>query len=98
MTIDPNSAEMIAIKGLQFLAGDEEHLNRFLALSGMDASQLRENASSPAFLAAILEYFMGNEPTLLAFCASQSINPRDIATAHQSLAGEPGAGPGDFLP
>ena len=81
------AAEIIAINGLQYLAGDEQQLSRFLALSGCDPTQLRENAGSPDFLAGVLEYFMGNEPTLLAFCAHYSINPEDIVGAHEQLEG-----------
>jgi hypothetical protein len=86
------TAEIIAINGLQYLAGDEQQLSRFLALSGCDPAQLRENAGSPDFLAGVLEFFMGNEPTLLAFCAHYSINPEDIVGAHQQLEGKIGGG------
>ena len=87
MTINARESELIAVKGLQYLAGDEEQLGRFLALSGYDPASLRENANSPEFLAGILEYFMGNEATLLAFCAQYSINPEDIAGAQHRLGG-----------
>ena len=93
MSITHEAAELIAIAGLQYLAGDEEQLGRFLALSGCDPAALRENANSPDFLAGVLEFFMGNEPTLLAFCAHYSINPEDIAGAHQWLEGNM---PGDL--
>ena len=83
---------MIAINALQYLAGDEQQLERFLALTGCHPSQLRENARSPGFLAGVLEFFMGNEPTLLAFCAHYSIDPQDIAGAHQWLEGNMGGG------
>lgn len=98
MGITRESAEMIAIKGLQYLAGDEEHLERFLSLSGIDIADLRENAGSVEFQAGILEYFMGNEPTLLAFSAQHAIAPEDIAKAQLVLSGPAGAGPGDFVP
>lgn len=96
MNISHDQAEIIAIKGLQYLAGDGEQLERFLALSGCEPDDLRNNATSPEFLAGVLEYFMGNEPTLLAFCASHSIDPVHIAFAQQVLGGPAGAGPGEF--
>ncbi len=86
--ISHQSAELIAIKGLQYLAGDPEQLSRFLALSGCEPHELRQNADSPEFLAGVLEFFMGNEPTLLAFCADHAINPDDIGKAQQCLGGQ----------
>lgn len=88
MAITFETSQLIAIKGLQYLAGDEEQLGRFLNLTGCNLADLRQNAGSPEFLAGILEFFMGNEPTLLAFCAQHSIDPEAIAGAQQRLAGE----------
>ena len=85
MNISPQQAELIAIKGLQYLAGDEEQLGRFLALSGCNPEDLRKNASEPAFMAGILEYYLGNEPTLLAFCAAHAIAPESIQAAQYQL-------------
>jgi len=87
---------MIAINGLQHLAGDEEQLAKFLQLTGYDPRDLRENAGSAEFLAGILEFFMANEPALLAFCAQHSLNPEDIGKAHQCLGGDPGYGVGEL--
>ncbi len=87
MQISQEQAELIAIKGLQYLAGDEEQLGRFLALSGCDPKDLRENAGDSGFLAGILEYYLGNEPTLLAFCEAHKINPENIMAAQYRLQG-----------
>lgn len=56
-------AESLAIEGLQFLASDEEHLSRFLALTGIAPEELRDAAMSDDFLSGVLDYFMGDEPT-----------------------------------
>lgn len=83
----PKNAELIAVKGLQYLASDEEQLGRFLSLSGCEPSQIRVGAGEPEFLHGILEFFMGNEATLLAFCAHHSIDPVEIAAASHTLSG-----------
>jgi hypothetical protein len=95
MELNIKTSQMIAIKGLQYLAGDEEQLGRFLALTGCDPSDLRDNAGSSEFLTGILEFFMGNEPTLLAFCSRYSINPEDISIAQHVLGAKPDDNPGD---
>ncbi|MEM8649120.1 MAG: DUF3572 domain-containing protein [Pseudomonadota bacterium] len=77
----PESASSIAISGLQFIAGDHEQLSRFVALTGMSPDSMRAEANSPEFMAAILNYFMGDEATLLAFTASYDLNPEDVGKA-----------------
>ncbi len=96
MISNAKQSEMIAIKGLQYLAGDEEQLERFLALSGCEPASLRDSANSTEFLSGILEYFMSNEATLLAFCAQYSINPEDIAGAQHRLDGSFDDDKGEF--
>jgi Protein of unknown function (DUF3572) len=84
-------AESLAIQGLQHIAGDSELLARFLALSGIDPQDLREAASSPAFLSGVMDFFMGDEPALLAFAASIGEAPETIAAARAALSHDSGA-------
>jgi hypothetical protein len=79
-------AEVIALKALAFLAADAARLNRFLALSGVDLDGLRAAASSPEFLAGLLNHLLGDESLLLTFTAEQEIDPRIPALAAQMLA------------
>lgn len=81
----PKNATMIAIAGLQYLAGDNEQLSRFVALTGMTPDMMRENVDSAEFLAAILDYFLGDEPTLLAFSAANELDPASIQKARHAL-------------
>ena len=96
MSISSQEAQQIAIRGLQYLAGNEEQLNQFLQLSGCAPASLRENAGSPEFLAGILAYFLADEPTLLAFCASHSIDPQLMAPAHLRLTEQDEPAQGTF--
>lgn len=77
----PEIATQIAIDGLQYLAGDTEQLSRFVALTGMTPTDMRSAANSPEFLGAILDFYLGDEPTLLAFAASREIKPEDVQKA-----------------
>ena len=90
----PDTAQTIAISGLQYIAGDEEQLSRFIALTGISPDEMREAAGTESFLIAILEFFMGDEPTLLAFSASHNLNPADIQKALYALS-PPGLNSGD---
>ncbi len=81
-----DEAELLAISALQHLAGDEEELGRFLALTGLGVEELREAAQSQDFLSGVLDHFLGNEPTLLAFAAAAGIDPRNILKAREILS------------
>jgi len=83
---------MLAIEGLQYIAASETELERFLALTGVAPSDLRDLAQSPAFLSGVLDYFLGDEATLLAFSASRGRKPQEVPLARAMLSRvEPGA-------
>ncbi|MCB1428279.1 MAG: DUF3572 domain-containing protein [Nitratireductor sp.] len=84
--MDRDQAELLAISGLQFIAGDHEQLARFLALSGVAPSDLRDSAGSADFLSGVLDFFLGNEATLLAFTASAGCDPSEVMTARNLLS------------
>lgn len=78
-------AEVIALKALGFLAGDTARLERFLALSGVSPTDIREAAASPQFLAGLLNHLLQDESLLLTFTAEQELDPRLPALAAQTL-------------
>nr|WP_321525328.1 DUF3572 domain-containing protein [uncultured Cohaesibacter sp.] len=78
-------AETIGIKALGFLSNDPDLLGRFLALSGLDPSSLREIASEPSFLAAILDFLLSDDSLVLAFASNMTIAPEDVITAKLRL-------------
>ena len=80
-------AQEIAIRALTFLAGDAEHMSRFLALSGMGPQDIRDNADSAHFHMALLEHLMNDEALLLTFCGNENIDPQLIAPALHVLEG-----------
>lgn len=85
------AAEAIAIKALGFLAGDDERLERFLALSGLDPSGLRAAAAAPGFLAGVLDHVLGDEKLTLDLAADLDLDPAEIGRARAAL--ERGAPP-----
>ncbi len=102
MPIDPNrrrgglpraakltreEAETIAIQAVAFLAGQEDHFLRFVALTGTSVDAVRESLGDPAVLGAVLDFVLADEALLLAFCASASIAPDRPAGARRLLPG-----------
>jgi Protein of unknown function (DUF3572) len=84
-TARDENAEAMAIEALGWLAGEPERLGRFIALSGLGPDNLRDAASAPGFLAAILDYLGSNESLLVAFSEESGRRPQDVARAAQAL-------------
>jgi hypothetical protein len=78
-------AEIIALKGLAFLANDPERLGRFLALSGVSPGDIRAAAADRYFLAGILNHLLQDESLLLTFAAGENLDPRLPAQAAEIL-------------
>jgi hypothetical protein len=96
--INKDDAEAIALQALTYLASDTQRLSRFLALTGSDLGELREMAKMPEFQASVLEYMMGDESLLLAFCQETGIDPATIEPARALLAGDRRTSPARRLP
>ncbi len=79
---DPQS---IAISALAFIASDEVLLKRFLAISGIDADQIRLAAREPGFLAGVLQFLLAHEPTLMQFCGACDVAPEAVGSALRHL-------------
>jgi hypothetical protein len=81
------SAEILALEGLGWLAGQDEALDRFLQVSGLDPAGLRAAAGSPGTGLAVLEFLLANEPLLLAFCDAAGTTPQAVHAARHRLEG-----------
>ncbi|WP_420409071.1 DUF3572 domain-containing protein [Hoeflea sp.] len=84
-------AEDTAISVLAWLASEPELMGRFLALTGLEAANLREAAREPGFLAGVLAFLMNHEPTLMDFCAASGTSPETVRRAYHELVGPDGA-------
>jgi len=78
-------AEDLAIHALGFIAADSDLLPRFLALTGIEASQIRQAAREPGFLAGVLQFIVAHEPTLLRFADSADVSPKAVGEALRAL-------------
>jgi hypothetical protein len=84
----PENAEILALEGLGWLAGEPEAIQRFLDLSGIDAGDLRAAAGSPSMAVAVLDFLLGNEELLLRFCDQAEIKAKDVHLARHVLGGD----------
>lgn len=83
----PEKAEILALQGLGWLAGEPEDLQSFLKLSGLEADTLRQGAGTLEMNVAILDFLLGHEEPLLRFCESVAVAPKELHLARHVLGG-----------
>jgi hypothetical protein len=81
------TAEMLAVQALGFIAEEPQSLSRFLDTSGIAADRVRAAAAEPGFLAGVLEYMLADETLLRAFAGRAGIDPAEVASASRALGG-----------
>ncbi|RST86263.1 DUF3572 family protein [Aquibium carbonis] len=86
-TVSRGDAEALAIDALGFIASDPVLMPRFLAISGIEADQIRRAAVEPGFLAGVLGFLLSHEPSLMAFCEATGTDPAAVGRAARSLPG-----------
>jgi Protein of unknown function (DUF3572) len=91
VSLDRNEAETIALRALGFVAEDEDRIGAFMGETGISPDDLREQATSPAILTAVLDYLTRDESLLLMFAANADIQPERITPALMLLNGDAGA-------
>jgi uncharacterized protein DUF3572 len=79
------TAEMLAVQALAFIAEDETRLSSFVAATGTAPQSIRDAAREPNFLAGVLEHILADENLLIAFADTVAIDPAEAARAHQAL-------------
>lgn len=89
LVLTREQAEILALRGLAYLAGDAHRLGGFLAVSGVAPDDIRGAAGDPAFLGAVLDHILADEPLLLSFCEDEHLTPEAPAIARARLPGAP---------
>ena len=82
-----DEAEALGLSALTYLVEEDERVQRFLQMTGVDPSALPGLASRPSFLLAVLDHLAGDEELLLAFAGEHQVNPETIALARRALGG-----------
>lgn len=83
-----DQAETVALRALGFLAGDEDRLSRFLAMTGIGPEDLKARIGDPAFLGAVLDHLLAYEPDLMTFAEEAEIDPALVGRARAVLPGQ----------
>jgi hypothetical protein len=82
----PAAAEL-ALLALAYLAGDEDRVARFLALTGLDAGDVAGLLGDRGFQLAVLDHLAGDETLLMDFVAEKALPPEAVGRARRALGG-----------
>lgn len=76
----------MAIDILSFIASEEQHLRKFILVTGLEPSSIRSEANSTDFLIGVLDFIMSDDSMLLVFSAHKNVDPNLIKAARHALA------------
>lgn len=75
----------LALSALGWILTDEDRAARLLALTGLDADDLRARLGDPALLGAVLDFLAAHEPDLLGAAAALGVEPQALLAAREGL-------------
>ena len=81
------SAEVIGLKALGWLAANEELLPVFLGSTGASEADVRAGISDPDFLGALLDFIMMDDAWITSFCDAEGLAYDQPMMARMALPG-----------
>jgi Protein of unknown function (DUF3572) len=78
----------LALSALVWILEEPARADRLLALTGLDAEDLRRGLGETATLAAVLDFLCGHEADLIACARDLEVTPESLARARERLTGE----------
>ncbi|MDT0682857.1 DUF3572 domain-containing protein [Roseicyclus sp. F158] len=82
-----DSAEILAIRALGWLAREDDLLDVFLGSSGLARDELAEGAADPEFLASVLDFVMMDDAWVMRFAEAENVAPETLRLARSELPG-----------
>jgi Mn-dependent DtxR family transcriptional regulator len=80
-----NDPTAIALRALAATLSEQRLAERFLSLSGIGPPDLRQRASDPDVLVALLRFLEAHEPDLVAIAEELGVKPAVLVTARREL-------------
>ncbi len=80
-----NEAVTIGLQALAWTLSDTDLAQRMLAVTGLEADDLRRRADDPSLLAALLSFLEAYEPNLVACAGALDVTPGELVAARLLL-------------
>lgn len=81
------SAEVVALQALAWLAGKEDLLPVFLGATGASETDVRAGAADPTFLGAVLDFILMDDAWIKEMCDANALSYEMPMTARAALPG-----------
>ncbi len=85
--LSQESAELLGVRALGWIAARRDLADRFLAAAGASAEEMRARAADPEFLGFVLDFLLADEEALLAFAREAGVPPDRPLRARVALPG-----------
>jgi len=80
-----NDPTAIALRALAATLAEQRLAERFISLSGIEPPELRQRASDPDVLVALLRFLEAHEPDLVAIAEELDVKPVELVAARREL-------------
>ena len=80
-----NRAHAVALRALAWTLEDSDRAHRLLALTGLDADQVRGRIDDPALLDAVIAFLEAHEPDLMACATAIDVTPHELVAIRPYL-------------
>ena len=87
MAMSQETAEVVGLKALAWMAGNDELLPVFLGATGASEVDVRAGTSDSTFLGALLDFIMMDDIWVKDFCDSEDLAYDQPMIARMSLPG-----------
>ena len=81
------SAELLALQALAWLAEDEGRISGFLSRTGFAAGDIAQSATDPGFLGAVLDHLLTEDALVIGFCDAHGLAYETPMRARAALPG-----------
>lgn len=81
------TAEIIGLKALTWLAGHDELRPIFMGATGAGEDDMRQGAGNAEFLGSVLDFIMQDDAWVVACCDAHGLEYAALMQARQSLPG-----------
>ncbi|MBK1635872.1 DUF3572 domain-containing protein [Rhodovulum adriaticum] len=82
-----DESELLALRALAWLVGNDELLPVFLGATGAGEADLRARAAEPEFLASVLDFLLMDDAWVIAFCTAEGLPGEALLRARAALPG-----------
>ena len=81
----PKDGAALALSALAWILSDDARAGRLLALTGLEAEDLRGRLDDPALHDAVFAFLEAHQPDLVACAEALDVRPESLARPEQSL-------------